>query len=33
MSTAISLFNSLVNCAMLIIVNAVARKVSDVQLW
>ena len=33
MSTAIGLFNSVVNCAMLVIVNAVARKVSDVQLW
>ncbi len=33
LSTAIGLFNSVVNCAMLVIVNAVARRVSDVQLW
>ena len=33
LSTAIGLFNSVVNCAMLILVNSIARKVSDVQLW
>lgn len=33
LSTAIGLFNSLVNCAMLVVVNQIARKVSDVKLW
>lgn len=32
-STAVGLFNSLVNCTMLLLTNAVARKVSDVGLW
>ncbi len=33
LSTAIGLFNSVVNCAMLVIVNSISRKISDVQLW
>ena len=33
LSTAIGLFNSLVNCTMLIVVNQISRKVSDVGLW
>ena len=33
LSTAIGLFNSIVNCAMLVIVNKISKKVSDVQLW
>ena len=33
LSTAIGLFNSVVNCAMLILVNKISKKVSDVQLW
>ena len=33
LSTAIGLFNSIVNCAMLILVNKISKKVSDVQLW
>ncbi len=33
LSTAIGLFNSLVNCLMLIIVNQISRKVGDVALW
>lgn len=32
-STAVGLFNSLINFAMLVICNTVARKVSDVGLW
>ncbi len=33
LSTAIGLFNSLINCTMLIIVNQISRKVGDVALW
>ena len=33
LSTAIGLFNSIINCTMLVIVNAISRKLSDVQLW
>ena len=33
LSTAIGLFNSVVNCAMLVLVNQISKKVSDVQLW
>ena len=33
LSTAIGLFNSIVNCAMLVLVNKISKKVSDVQLW
>lgn len=33
LSTAIGIFNSAVNCLMLVIVNQIARKVGDVQLW
>ncbi len=32
-STAVGLFNALVNCLMLLLCNAIARKVSDVGLW
>ena len=32
-ATAIGLFNSIVNCVMLVMVNKISRKVSDVQLW
>ena len=32
-STAVGLFNSVVNCAMLLLCNTIARKVSDVGLW
>ena len=32
-STAVGLFNSLVNCTLLIITNQIARKVSDTSLW
>ncbi len=32
-STAVGLFNSVVNCAILLLTNAIARKVSDVGLW
>ncbi len=32
-STAVGLFNSVVNCVMLLLCNAIARKVSDVGLW
>ncbi|MGI6687258.1 MAG: ABC transporter permease [Christensenellales bacterium] len=32
-STAVGLFNSVVNCTMLLLCNAIARKVSDVGLW
>lgn len=32
-STAVGLFNSLVNCIVLILANAVARRVSDTSLW
>ncbi len=32
-STAVGLFNAVVNCTMLLICNAVARRVSDVGLW
>lgn len=32
-STAVGLFNSLVNCAVLLFTNAVARRVADVGLW
>ncbi len=33
LSTAISLFNSVVNCFLLVIVNTVARRVGDTSLW
>ena len=33
LSTAIGLFNSSINLVMLIIVNAICRKVSDTSLW
>ena len=33
LSTAISLFNSLVNCLLLLIVNTISRKVSETSLW
>lgn len=32
-STAVGLFNAVVNCVMLIVCNTVARRVSDVSLW
>jgi len=32
-STAVGLFNSIVNCAMLLTVNQIARTVSDTSLW
>lgn len=32
-STAVGLFNSVVNCLMLIIVNYIARKYSEISLW
>lgn len=32
-STAVNLFNSVVNCIMLIVVNAVARRVGETSLW
>ena len=33
LSTTISLFNSIVNCVMLVIVNTISRKVGDTSLW
>lgn len=33
LSTCITLFNSLVNCALLLIVNTVSRKLSETSLW
>ena len=33
LSTTISLFNSVVNCALLLFVNAIARKSSEISLW
>ncbi len=33
LSTAISLFNSVVNCVMLLLVNTISRKVSETSLW
>ena len=33
LSTTITLFNSLVNCALLLIVNTVSRKLSETSLW
>lgn len=33
LSTAISLFNSVINCALLLLVNTVSRKVSETSLW
>ena len=33
LSTTISLFNSVINCILLFIVNAFARKLSDTSLW
>ena len=32
-STAVNLFNSVVNCILLILVNTISRKVSDTSLW
>lgn len=32
-STAVGLFNALVNCVMLLLCNTIARRVSDVSLW
>ena len=32
-STAVNLFTSVVNCTMLVAVNAISRKVSDHSLW
>ena len=32
-STAVGLFNSVINCTLLIIVNKVSKKISDVGLW
>ena len=33
LSTTITLFNSLVNCALLLIVNTISRKLSETSLW
>ena len=33
LSTTITLFNSLVNCALLLVVNTVSRKLSETSLW
>lgn len=33
LSTAISLFNSLINCALLLLVNTCSRKLSETSLW
>lgn len=33
LSTAISLFNSLINCALLLVVNTISRKLSETSLW
>ena len=33
LSTAISLFNSVINCALLLIVNGVSRKLNETSLW
>lgn len=33
LSTAISLFNSLINCALLLVVNGCSRKLSETSLW
>lgn len=32
-STAVGLFNSLINCVILVIVNAISRRVSETSLW
>ena len=32
-STAVNLFNSVVNCILLVLVNTISRKVSDTSLW
>ncbi|HML47382.1 MAG TPA: ABC transporter permease subunit [Clostridia bacterium] len=32
-STAVGLFNSVINCAMLILVNAISRRLSETSLW
>lgn len=33
LSTAIGLFNSLVNCALLLMVNAISRRINETSLW
>lgn len=33
LSTAISLFNSIINCAMLVLVNTAARHMNETSLW
>lgn len=33
LSTTISLFNSVINCILLFLVNGVARRISDTSLW
>ena len=32
-STAVNLFNSVVNCILLIVVNGICRKLGDTSLW
>ncbi len=32
-STAVNLFNSMINCVLLVVVNKIARRVSDTSLW
>ena len=33
LSAAVGLFNAVINCAVLVIVNAIARRVSEISLW
>lgn len=32
-STAVGLFNAVINCTLLVLVNKIAKKVSDTSLW
>ena len=32
-STAVNLFNSVINTLLIVVVNAISRKVSDTSLW
>ena len=32
-STAVGLFNSIINCMLIIIANAISRKFSETSLW
>ena len=33
LSTAVNLFNSVINCILLVVVNQIARKFSETSLW